>query len=490
MAIFHFSAQVIGRSAGRSSVAASAYRAGVALLDARTGLRHDYTKKAGCDGAEIIAPADAPAWATNRQKLFDEVEKTEARIDAQLCREINAALPVELTPGQNRELVRAFVRTQFTSAGMVADVAYHHLESQNPHAHVLLTLRHIDGENFGKKNRDWNRPELLRQWREQWAEAVNEKLAEYGHSAKIDSRTLIDQREELKPSETAKADELARLPTIHHGGKSEAKKHNAAIAATNAETAAALARARAEGRLQPAPTGQREQAQEDQRRERQQVEKREARERVAQCEERAREAVSVRGLLVEELQAMEQAAGQCAAKKTAAHKAWTRRQKRAVAALEAVEKWKRKHAIRAAIGGRFARPLARLRSTATASRLARDGAIARHDKSAALGEELAQGMQSKREAIRRAEREAEDSRRAAEEARVSCARLKEARGMEIRSTRPGEAEAGPQQGPQGPQTPQQGPQGPQTPQQGPQGPQTPQQGPQGPQHARGRRFGR
>ena len=242
MAIFHFSASVISRSSGRSSVAAAAYRAGCCLVDERQGTMHDYTNKKGVDFSEIMAPSNASKWVFDRQSLFTQVEK-EIRRDAQFVRDINTALPVELTPEQNRELVRGFVQSQFTAAGMVADVAFHHLTGPNPHAHMLLTLRSLDGEKFGKKQRDWNRPELLRHWRKAWAQSVNLALEKCGHNARISSLSLVDQRAEIASHETAKMDALARLPTEHHGGRSEVKKLNAEILANNSEIAEAFAAA-------------------------------------------------------------------------------------------------------------------------------------------------------------------------------------------------------------------------------------------------------
>lgn len=35
-----------------------------------------------------------------------------------------------------------------------------------PHAHVMLTMRAMNEQGFGAKERDWNRTELVEQWRE------------------------------------------------------------------------------------------------------------------------------------------------------------------------------------------------------------------------------------------------------------------------------------------------------------------------------------
>ena len=106
MAIYHFDASVISRSKGRSATAASAYRAAERIVDRRTGEVHDYTRKHGVEHTEILAPAHAPDWARDRSALWNAVEQIERRKDAQVSREVRVALPSELTPEQNRDLVR------------------------------------------------------------------------------------------------------------------------------------------------------------------------------------------------------------------------------------------------------------------------------------------------------------------------------------------------------------------------------------------------
>src|SRR5262249_12903451 len=113
MAIYHFSAQIISRSQGRSSVAASAYRSASKLRDERTDLTHDFTKKNDALKTEILLPKNAPVWMKEREKLWNAVEKTEKRKDAQVAREINIALPRELTYEQNWELAKTFVQKEF-----------------------------------------------------------------------------------------------------------------------------------------------------------------------------------------------------------------------------------------------------------------------------------------------------------------------------------------------------------------------------------------
>lgn len=206
MAIYHCSAQVISRSHGRSATGAAAYRSGVEITDARTGLVHDYTRKQGVDYTVIVAPDQAPAWVYDRTQLWNHVEQAEKRKDAQLCREVEVALPRELTLAQMQTLVTDFARSQFVSQGMVADIAIHHAHRNNPHAHLLLTTRDLTGQGFGQKNRDWNRKERLQEWRQEWAHHANRALELAGQEPRLDHRTLAAQG-------------LERVPQIHHGPK-------------------------------------------------------------------------------------------------------------------------------------------------------------------------------------------------------------------------------------------------------------------------------
>lgn len=197
MAIYRFSAQVIGRSSGRSATAAAAYRAGVEILDERTGITHDYTRRSGVDEALILAPESAPSWVQDRAALWNAVESAEKRKDAQLCREVQLALPHELSAEQRRALVVGFVRDQWISRGMVADVAFHapdrEGDTRNLHAHVMLSLRAIGPDGFGLKVREWNDKALLESWREAWQLHANRALELAGKSERIDHRTLQEQ---------------------------------------------------------------------------------------------------------------------------------------------------------------------------------------------------------------------------------------------------------------------------------------------------------
>jgi Ti-type conjugative transfer relaxase TraA len=203
MAIYHFSAKVIQRSEQRSAVAAAAYRAGALLFDERLGRSYNYSSKLGVVHSEILLPEGAPARWLDRAVLWNEVEDAERRKDAQLAREIELALPRELPPAEAIQLAGDFVRAQFVARGMVADLNVHWGTGADgaaqPHAHVMLSLREISGEGFGKKQRAWNDRSLLRDWREDFAALVNARLAEAGHDIRVDHRSNAAQGIELEP---------------------------------------------------------------------------------------------------------------------------------------------------------------------------------------------------------------------------------------------------------------------------------------------------
>lgn len=225
MPSYHLSAQVIKRSAGRSAVAAAAYRAGERLRDSRAGIVHDYSRRRGVLHAEIMAPRDAPDWMRDRARLWNAVEKGEKRSDAQLAREMNVALPHELTDEQRLELVRGFVDSQFVSRGMVADFAIHEPvrehgdDPRNHHAHIMLTMRKAGRGGFHQtKTREWNSDDMLKAWRAAWADEQNRALGRGGSRERVDHRSLVTQREEAqRQGDRRKAAELNRQPEIHIG---------------------------------------------------------------------------------------------------------------------------------------------------------------------------------------------------------------------------------------------------------------------------------
>jgi len=214
IAIYHLSIKIISRGKGRSAVAAAAYRAAEKIQNQYDGEIHDYTKKGSVVHSEILLPDHAPAEYKNRSTLWNAVEKVERYKTAQLAREIEIALPVELTAEQNISLVRDYVNQHFVSVGMCADVAIHDTGGGNPHAHIMLAMRPIENGEWGAKSRtidgvkiptvDWNEQTKAEVWREAWEIAVNRELERHNHEARIDHRSYERQG-------------IDQIPTIHLG---------------------------------------------------------------------------------------------------------------------------------------------------------------------------------------------------------------------------------------------------------------------------------
>lgn len=225
MSIYHLSFKICKRSDGKSSVYLAAYQNRQEITDDRTGAKWNYAEKPGFDSSFILAPAAAPSWlVADSATLWNTVEATEKRKDAQLSRYFDVALPVELDRAQQLALIREYCQKHFVDAGMIADVALHDLDSQNPHAHVMLTMREVGPNGFGNKVREWNDRAQLENWREKWTIEANKALKDANSKSRIDHRSLADQREafasrlkrETKPERIAfyqaKLIELDRSP--------------------------------------------------------------------------------------------------------------------------------------------------------------------------------------------------------------------------------------------------------------------------------------
>lgn len=144
MSIYHCSIKNISRSSGRSAVACAAYRSGEELEDLETGITHDYRKKTGIAFAEIFLCKNAPERFQNREELWNEVEKIEKAADARLAREIEVAIPRELSLEEMKNLVAGYAK-MLTEEGMCVDAAIH-LKVGNPHAHLMCTTRKIKAD--------------------------------------------------------------------------------------------------------------------------------------------------------------------------------------------------------------------------------------------------------------------------------------------------------------------------------------------------------
>ena len=209
-------------------MAAAAYRSGEKLVNEWDGLTHDYTRKGGVVHVEIMLPSHAPPEFQDRSTLWNSVEQIEKSSTAQLAREIEVALPIELSRAEQLALVRAFVKDNFVSAGMCADFAIHDKGTGNPHAHIMLTIRPLkedgtwgakcrkvydldsqgqrisDGKGGWKSHRedttDWNQRGNAEKWRAAWASYANRALEATGRPERIDHRSYKRQGVDKIPS--------------------------------------------------------------------------------------------------------------------------------------------------------------------------------------------------------------------------------------------------------------------------------------------------
>ncbi|EDV5021453.1 conjugal transfer protein [Salmonella enterica subsp. enterica serovar Ball] len=191
MAIFHLDFKVVKRSEGMTSVAKAAYHARTRITDDRIGQVFDFSHRTDLHGHIILAPVSAPSHIVESSSaLWNEVERVERQQNGQTARYFDVAIPVELNNDDKKKLVAEYCQKNFVDKGMIADIAFHDLDSNNPHAHVMLTLKTITATGFGKKDRSWNDKKMMIQWRESWATMSNSYLETAGREERIDHRSL------------------------------------------------------------------------------------------------------------------------------------------------------------------------------------------------------------------------------------------------------------------------------------------------------------
>lgn len=285
MAIYYMTMSVMSGNKGQSAVAHSAYQSGDRLHDDADGLVKNYSRKERVVAKGIDAPAHAPAWATDRERLWNEVESIEGT-RGQYARNWTFAIPNELTPEQQQELVSAFIKREFVARGMVADWAIHKAdkgnEADNDHLHVMTTVRpFLPNGEWGQKSKtemirdkrgrsicigtdskgrkrykqrkicttDWNEKSTLLSIRHGWATVTNRALEAAGYDERIDERSYSERGLDI-------------LPQVHlghaaagmerRGERSRLGDINRAVAELNAERAKAKAEALATAARTPA----------------------------------------------------------------------------------------------------------------------------------------------------------------------------------------------------------------------------------------------
>src|SRR3546814_11630136 len=72
-----------------------------------------------------MLPESAPERFSDRATLWNEVEATEKRKDAQLAREVEFSIPRQMSKDDGIELARDFVQAEFVERGMIAELNVH-----------------------------------------------------------------------------------------------------------------------------------------------------------------------------------------------------------------------------------------------------------------------------------------------------------------------------------------------------------------------------
>jgi len=208
--LYHLSMFPVRRSLGRSSVSASAYRSGGRMTDLRTGVIADHRRKQHVTPLPLIFPHGS--GGISREAFWNGIEAHCRRRDAVVARELDAALPLGLSPDQQLFLVTAFA-TWISETFKVAVDANLHNKPNNPHIDLLMSANAIGPDGtVGKKvraldgiaSRGSKGASAVERIRAKWAELCNRVLEEAGRPERLDHRSYKRQG-------------IDRVPTIHMG---------------------------------------------------------------------------------------------------------------------------------------------------------------------------------------------------------------------------------------------------------------------------------
>ena len=245
----------VKRSQGHSAVAGAAYRAGERLRDSRLEKTADYTARSSdVWHKEILAPAGAPEWVLDRERLWNEAELAERRKDGRPARDVTLGLPWLMTKEEHEEAARSFVEKEFVDKGHVVDLCFHkygkrvsdlseegrdtlrrwaardvpfleesecaelhqpHVKIERnaegdvlgykifqPHAHAYVTPRAITEDGFeAKRNREFDKPDKCKDWRWDWGHHVSQRLEKAGYDFRVSAMGEHEDDLPLRPQD-------------------------------------------------------------------------------------------------------------------------------------------------------------------------------------------------------------------------------------------------------------------------------------------------
>ena len=280
MAIYHANIKSFSRGKGESSVAAAAYRAGIDLIDTTKHIDHRYSQRKGVRAFHMLAPKGAPDWCRDARVFWDANEAWETRANARVARELEVALPSELTDDQRECLALALGQELVDRFQAVVLVAVHEPsaagDQRNHHVHLLMSARKVGPEGLGERAgsefdaRLGKGADAVREVREWVGTIINDHLHRAGMQIRVDHRSLKDQALEAAVfGDLDKARELDRPATKHIGKFATAMARKAVAEAaklsifglaegsksSEASFNAAVEKAQREGRLALTPNG-------------------------------------------------------------------------------------------------------------------------------------------------------------------------------------------------------------------------------------------
>ena len=210
-------------------MSAAAYQSGEKLFSEYDGQWKSGDHQERIVFKDILLPPNAPKAYAERQTLWNAVDASETKDNAQTARRFIITLPKELSIEENIQLIRDYCQKQFVDRGMIADIAVHFddKEPPNPHAHILCTMRSMNEQGqwndktktayaldengnriMGKNGKwkrirmdtvDWNDRKYCEIWRHEWEIMQNAALEEAGRTERVDMRSFERQGIEMAP---------------------------------------------------------------------------------------------------------------------------------------------------------------------------------------------------------------------------------------------------------------------------------------------------
>jgi Ti-type conjugative transfer relaxase TraA len=181
-----------------------------------TGVRYNFSHKSPhLVHHEVMVPDGTPERLRDPAALWDEATERETTRDrrsrrrrfkrnAQSAKHTVLALPKECDDAERLELTRRFIRDNFTKFGLAVEFAIHRpdQDSDNHHAHLLVTTRYVTKHGLGKKARALNpgfaTDRLGRRFvseqdsiTDRWTEAQNRFFVEQGLDLRVDPKRSV-----------------------------------------------------------------------------------------------------------------------------------------------------------------------------------------------------------------------------------------------------------------------------------------------------------